>query len=356
MGLIKKKKVFFIIPSLSPSGAELFFSRLASELNEEYNITLISLTQTKDEMQLPIDLRVIRYDAKRALTSIPSLFTTLVKEKPDVVFSTLIQVNMVVALLIPLFRKTIFYARETLIPSMQYNEGKEKKIPKIVSNYLYPLFEKVIFQSNFMKQDHLKYFNSQFKNTVINNYVPSKSLSPSVIETDRLKLFTIARLNSVKQIDHMLKALAQVKKKRKIELTIYGDGQESENLHKLCQDLNIENKVHFKGFYPNPINLCIDLDALIMTSRYEGFPNAMLESLSIGKPVISYNSPGGIAEILTTESLGILVEHNNIEELVKVLINFDQKKFDPKRIRSIALSKFEKSKIINRYRELIELA
>lgn len=356
MVLKRKDKVLFIVPSLSPSGAELFFYRLSKEFNSHFDVMLVALTNISKEMEVEPGLKIHRLNSKRAIFSLPKLFHLFIKEKPKAVFSTLIQTNTVVGMLTPFFKDIKFYARETLIPSMLYQTTKSKFIPRLVNQFLYPNFDRIIFQSIHMKDDHLELFKADYHSVVINNFISIESQQLALQERnkDKLSLFTVARLNHIKQISHMLEAIKLSIKHRDIHLHIYGDGEERQKLEALTTELEISSQVTFYGFQNNPIERCKEHDALIMASKHEGFPNALLEALSIGKPVITYNSPGGIREIMQSKEFGKVVPLNDIHSLSHAIIEFNLSNYDPNLIQQFAHNRFGKDKIVTQYKNLVE--
>ena len=93
------------------------------------------------------------------------------------------------------------------------------------------------------------------------------------------------------------------------------NGEEKEKLLNLSKELNIEDRVHFLGFQKNPYKYMAQADLLILSSRYEGLPNVVLEANTCGLPVVAYNCPGGTREIIKDGLNGFLVECGNIDEL-----------------------------------------
>ena len=351
------KKIFLVIASLSPGGAERFFANLARELSPYARVSVVTLTKRKTTIPLDPSIELIRIDASRSIKALYPLYKILRNHRPDIVVSTLIQTNFVVSLLIPFFPKTRFFARETAIASKDYFTEREYITARLVSKFFYPFFYKIIFQSKFMQEDHLKTFNSHLSNTVINNFVnrPDCKDGVNLPKENNLKVFTICRLDKVKQIEHMLEAVAIAAKKRNISFAVIGDGPQLDELKELSHKLDIENIVSFLGYQPNPTEVIKDMDVLLMASKCGGFPNALLESLAVGKPVISYDSPGGTGEIVTSEKYGVLVPLNSISSLADAITHFSLDRYDKTSIREETLKRFSKEAIVKKYRDLLNL-
>ena len=66
----------------------------------------------------------------------------------------------------------------------------------------------------------------------------------------------------------------------------------------LVLELRLQPRVHFTGFHPNPYPYLAHADLFVLSSRYEGLPNALIEAIALGCPVIALDRPGGTREIL----------------------------------------------------------
>lgn len=97
---------------------------------------------------------------------------------------------------------------------------------------------------------------------------------------------------------------------------IFGDGEDKEALLKLISNFKLKKFYLLEGISKNIQEEMYNSSMYIMTSRYEGFPMVLLEALSVGLPIISYNCPSGPAEIIENNDCGFLVEFNNTEQLV----------------------------------------
>lgn len=126
---------------------------------------------------------------------------------------------------------------------------------------------------------------------------------------------------NVKQFDHLIKAYS--KSKLNIPLLISGEGVLKEQLVHLTEQLSISDKVFFLGFQENPFKFMKNARFLVVSSAFEGFSNVLIESLSCGTPVISYDCVCGPNEIVTHEYNGLLVKNQNIDALSKAIIRFD---------------------------------
>ena len=107
-----------------------------------------------------------------------------------------------------------------------------------------------------------------------------------------------------------------------IKLKILGDGPDKNWLMLKIKDLELVDLVEVLPFTPNVYTYLKNAKFLTLTSRYEGFPRVLIESLSTGTPVVSVNCESGPNEIVNHENNGLLVENFNIQKLSEAYNRF----------------------------------
>ena len=117
----------------------------------------------------------------------------------------------------------------------------------------------------------------------------------------------IGRLVPQKDFPTLLKAFAQVNRTHPARLLILGEGRERATLETLASELRIAKNVSFPGFEPNPYAFLARASIFVLSSAWEGLPNALIEALACGCPVVSTNCPSGPQEILANGKFGPLV-------------------------------------------------
>jgi glycosyltransferase involved in cell wall biosynthesis len=123
------------------------------------------------------------------------------------------------------------------------------------------------------------------------------------------RLVTVGRLNRAEKAqDRLVDAFARVSQSvPQWSLLILGEGDFRRELEAQIRGLRLSDRVTLGGFVDDPFPTLFDSDAFAYTSRFDGFPNALLEAMAVGLPVISYDCPYGPAELIDNGKNGLLV-------------------------------------------------
>ena len=131
---------------------------------------------------------------------------------------------------------------------------------------------------------------------------------------------TVGRFSPEKGMDILLHSFAMLLRQMdKAHLVLVGDGQERVALETQVQQLRIEKNIHFAGYSETPGDYLVDADAFVLPSRSEGIPNAVLEAMAIGKPVVA-SAVGGVPEIIEDGITGLLVPPERPDLLADVMV------------------------------------
>ncbi len=353
-----KKKIIFIIPSMSGGGAERVFTILLKYIDKsKFSPILILLKKEGKYLEdIPKNIEVIDLNVTRTRYAFFKIIKTIYNIKPDIVFSTLGQLNLLIAIIRPLFSKNItFIARESSIVGMSKHSNSFDFIYKSVYNR----FDTIIAQSEYMKIDLMKTYALEKSDiVVINNPIDIDKIDrilqkkdKTLFDKEKINLVTAGRLKPVKGFDTLLKAMSKLESK--FHLTILGEGDEENNLKNLAQELNITGRISFLGFQGNPYSYMEEADLFILSSRYEGFPNVVLEANACGTPVVAFDCPGGTGEIIENGINGFLVECGNIDQLANKIIQAIKYPWDKEKIINLIESKYDVRHIVKKYEEVL---
>ena len=133
-------------------------------------------------------------------------------------------------------------------------------------------------------------------------------------------IVTLGRIDIFqKRHDILVRAFAKFSKMHPdYKLMIYGDGPDEKKINDLIANLNIVDNAILGGVAKNPQEVIKNASFFVMTSDFEGIPNALIEAMSIGLPCISTDCrPGGAALLIDNMKNGILVPPHNVDDLAK---------------------------------------
>lgn len=359
-----RKKILIVLPFLAGGGAERVITMLIGALSREKFALHLALFANRHRPvnQVPDDVTLHLWNYRKASKGILRLVRLMGAIRPDAVLSTLGYVNLLVMLLRPAFpAKTRFIARESNIPSLHLAQFRMTRLMEVLYRWLYPKFDRIICQSQDMQNDLISAFGiTPEKTSVINNPVDidwigrrlEKEEQESPGLEGRVKLLAVGKLMPQKGFDLLLRAFSLIEDTR-FFLTIIGEGPERENLALLAQDLGIADRIRLAGFTANPYPAMRDADLFILSSRYEGFPNVVLESNACGTPVVAFDCPGGVAEIIRNDFNGWLVKPADIKGLANTIVEATGKPLNRDAISAYIHQEYGVRKIVSRYEKVL---
>lgn len=157
---------------------------------------------------------------------------------------------------------------------------------------------------------------------VIPNAVRWSDRSPSPMQSS--KKHTVAgmgRLSPEKGFDQLITAWSLAAKHLTgWRLLILGDGPERDNLKVQACQLGIDHQIDFTGLVTDPADWLLDTDVFVLPSRFEGFPNALLEAMSLGIASVSFDCDNGPRDIIRDGVDGLLVEPEDCQALADAIV------------------------------------
>lgn len=341
------KKIVLLSSSLAGGGAEGVCVNIANNLalrGWQVDLLVLNLNKAVYLNRISEDVNLINIDKSHTRYSSISLLNYIFKNKPKVFLVFSYELSVMLVILKIIFRlDTKIISRNVSTLSIRIEKLKQKNFwsryfigPLI--KFFYQKLDHVVNQCNGMYNDLIMEYPQLYKrasivlnpiSSQISDYVKSNDLN-----TVKKKnyLLCVGRLEKVKAFDYAIEAFAGVSDRfPNLRLKIVGKGTLEEALKKKTYELSISDRVDFEGFQKNIIPYYLHAQATILTSLYEGYPNALIESIALGTPVISFNCKSGPEEIIQNNINGILVRHLDVPDLrdkiEKILnTNFDKKK------------------------------
>ena len=353
-----KKSILFILPDLNAGGAERIVTTIANHLpREKFSPSILLLR--KEGLYLDFlqnDVEIIDIKTPRIRYALKPILKQIRKRKPDIVFSGYGEVNAYLSLFIKLFPKTKFIARETNVVSQHVTRKEIRFFYKFYNNY-----DKIICQSDDMMNDLVENFKIKNNKLIkINNPVDfsfieeklENATKPESYREGYKNVVAIGNLSSRKGFDNLLKVFVKLKQ-HKVLLHILGDGRDKELLHQMKDNLELENVI-FHGVQKNPYPFLKFADLFVLSSRYEGFPNVLLEAGACGTYALANNCKGGIHEIIQPKINGEISDIENYEAFAAKIVEILEQNHDSEAIKNSIQSRFSKEIILDKYFEVLE--
>lgn len=193
----------------------------------------------------------------------------------------------------------------------------------ILRRMMYPLANTVVVLTEKLRSwaEHVaKYNNVCVIPNPVSLSIPDNKCGPPSSKDQNFKVLAMGRLASEKSFDLLIRAFAKVAPAYPDwRLIILGEGERRSDLEGLARDLRIKDRVEMPGRIKEPLSHLMDADLFVLSSRYEGFPMALLEAMACGLPVISFDCPIGPREIIRDGIDGILVPPDDVDALASAM-------------------------------------
>lgn len=325
----EKSKIMFIVTSLSSKGgAERVMVSLANWIVKNdigYEPIFLIFDRKKSAYQIDNGVRVIRPTSDYSKNRITALWQRIRfckkmvrAEKPNYIVS--------------FFAKTTFYAKlaskgnSIIIGSERANPNTKSKLEKIMDVLAFKMCDGFIFQTSGVKKI---FKDAKNKSTVIPNPINEKTLSVDDLAKER-RIIAVGRLTGQKGFDVLIDAFKKVSEKNPdYELTIFGEGEDREKLLKQIHDLGLDKRAKLMGRSDSIADEMSKSKIFVLSSRYEGMPNVLIEAMASGVACVSTDCDYGPSDLIENGVNGILVDVDNVDQMadaINELISDDEKR------------------------------
>lgn len=322
--------IALFLPSLRGGGAERVMLTLAKGFVERGLTVDLVLNKAEGSYlsELPEGVRVIDLGASRLLTGIPRLARYLRQERPTVLLSAMKHANVTALIARKLSRTkvpVVVSEHNNASISLSLSRGFKSQILRALMRITYPSAKKIIAVSKGVAVDLVDLLSldparvTTVCNPIVNQVLLAKAEKP--IDHPWFSpgappvVMGAGRLSAQKDFKTLLQAFAIVRHQRPVKLLILGEGDDRENLESMIARLGLKNDVSIPGFVDNPFQYMKHASVFVLSSRWEGFGNVLVEAMACGTPVVSTDCPSGPAEILGDGKWGRLVPVGDAEAL-----------------------------------------
>ena len=365
---MSKKNLLIFMPSVEGGGVEKNFFLIINYLSNKFSNIFLITSDKLIKKKINHKIKLIGPDSSiwqtksrypKYFICILYLIMFLIVNKNTLIFA--LQANLYATLIAKIFGKKI------ITRSNASSEGWSKNVLK---KLIYKVFLKLSDQVIVNSYDFKKELDNKFKiNSVVifnplNKFeIQKKSrekLKFNFYKKSKIKLITVGRLVDQKDQLTLLRAINLIKEKN-IQLLIIGNGKKEKKLIDYIVKKKLSSVVKIIPYKTNPYKYIKKANIFILTSKFEGLPNVLLEALALKKYIISTNCPTGPREILLNGKGGDLVKIGDYKTLSKKILNYSikNKKLKKKLNKKINLgyqnlNRFDYSLNMQKYYNLIK--
>lgn len=351
-------KINILINSLVGGGTEKVCTLLASSFAASgYNVNLYVLDDSGSSYHVHDQVKVIYLGKSSTLKSIPVLFNLIKNEELGKILVFNHELCLVLLFIKYVLKKDIRIIsriNNTLSKTMVFKSLKYRVVVGFLMRKFYNKLDFFIFQSNGIKEDMLENFGVKGNYAVIHNPIVNLTTNENIRKD--IDLLYVGRLVEQKNVIDILTVIKRLSAKGvDFSLTIVGDGPKRSELEEYCTNNDLLHLVTFAGQQSDTADFYQRARVTLLTSFNEGFPNVLVESISYGTPVISYDCPSGPKDIIENGVNGFLVEYLNVNEFLD-RVEFSLKYSWDKKSIIKSSERFKLESIVKQYEYVIEQA
>lgn len=313
----------FVIPGLGGGGAERVLVRVTGALARAGDEVAVMTYEgpSRDVHRLPSGVRRIEARLKQLapgvganLRRLHALRCAMVEESPDVVVSFLTHTNVLAAVAARSCGLPVIISERT-DPRRHF----EKLRWRVLRALIYPWADALVVPSNSVAEFARRRRWNRTVVTLPNPVSPGAERVPSDLpELPSRFVLGVGRLGMEKGFDLLLDAFSRLSD-RTIHLVLAGEGPARSDLVARARDLGIADRVHLPGWLADIHGILRRADVFVLSSRYEGFPNVLLEAMSAGCAVVAFDCQSGPNEIIADGVDGLLVPAGSTEGLAAAI-------------------------------------
>jgi glycosyltransferase involved in cell wall biosynthesis len=302
-------RVTFVLPSFAGGGAERVILTLARHLDRaRFSPDFIVLDgQGALANTVPDDITVTDLECPRLRQAWPRLSRALKERRGNVVVPTISHINLAVLMLRRQLGPTgRVIARESNTPSASLGATNWPRLYRWLYRRYIPRADTVLCPSRKVASEFTEEYGIATNRLATLPHPVDVALvrhhsKEAIREAGAgLRFVAAGRMTRQKGFDRLIDLLPELPSDTHV--TFLGEGGDLEGLRQRGKGLGVENHTAFPGFVANPWRYYAGADAFLLPSRWEGMPNAALEALAVGAPVIAFAEAGGIVEINAPKS------------------------------------------------------
>jgi glycosyltransferase involved in cell wall biosynthesis len=360
-------RLAFFLPSLTGGGAERVVVNLVEGITDRGWPVDIVLAAAEGELldRLPPPVRLVDLRARRVIRSLSPLTRYLRRERPRALISSLSHANVVALWAARLARTAtpvIVTVHNTMSQSTRQSGALAGRLEPHLLRAFYPWAARIVAVSQGAASDLARTSGlPRERINVIYNPVITPTVQRLIREAPDHPWFGpgqppvilgVGRLTRQKGFPMLIRAFAEVRRRRDARLIILGEGEGRPELEALVSELGLAGDVALPGFRDNALAYMAGSSVFVLSSSWEGLPTVLIEALAAGTRVVSTDCPSGPREILQDGRLGPLVPVGDVAALAKAIVEVLEQPVGS--APAGALATFTSDAAVDHYLRLIE--
>jgi glycosyltransferase involved in cell wall biosynthesis len=359
----------FLLATLTGGGAERVVLKLAGAFAARGIAVDLLALHAHGELAsaVPDGVRLIELKARTTLGALPDLVAYLRTESPEVLLSTNPHTNILAVLARRRGGRPVrlVLRASTVLEDIRQSRWMRARFLPVAMRWAYPRADAVVALCRASADELVDVIGvPAAKVALIANPVLDSAFEHQLAEPPAHPwlrdggppvVLGVGRLEAQKDFGTLVDAVAAVRRMRPCRLLLLGEGPERAALEaQVARNGLGKDDVSMPGFVANPIAAMASADVFVLPSLWEGLPNALIEALGTGVPVIATTGPGGSREVLQEGRWGSLVPPGNAAALAAEIGRILARPPTP-RVRSPRAADFASDAIIRQYLEVLGL-
>ena len=336
---ILSKKICFVIPYLADGGAERVVSILASQLADfGYDVSIILYHHAKNEYHISPKVKVyLTVDAQRESYTGLSYFEKLSRLRKNL---KIVQPDYLIPFLPHVAIHTVLAGKGLKYRTIQTVRIAPQVAPKSAAlRFIRDFLIACSYRTFVQNEEQKAYFprSVQKKIVVLPNPVSDEMISVHRTSHEMYHYISVGRLTEQKNFTMAIDAVIGMRNcGYPITLDIFGEGDKKDKLQEHIDRNMAQDYIHLKGRAQNIRQEYENADAFLLTSDYEGMPNALLEAMATGLPCIATDCPTGPSTLIGADR-GVLIPMHDTTSLINSMKMFAE---HPEQAKSLAQKPF----------------
>lgn len=344
-----RKPIALFLSFSGQGGVERMMLHLAEGLQHLYSPLEILAVKTRSRylhsLDSPVPVRSL--GVNHTWQSLPRLALYLRQTRPAALLAAKDRANQVAVVARALARvptRIVLRLGTTTSAAIAHKSRVHKAAWAVPIRYLYPRADAVVAVSQGVAEDLRRILGRSLDSLVV---IPNPVISPRLFaladqpvghpwfEDKKTPVVVgMGRLTTQKDFPTLIRAFEKVRQTRPCRLVVLGEGSHRRRLEELTRMLHLADDVFLAGFLPNPYPYLKNAAVFVLSSIWEGSPNALTEAMALGTPVVATDCPSGPREILQDGAVAPLVPMKDPETLADAILRVLDNPPEPQRLQA----------------------